>query len=105
MSKKISGWHARTLSQGGKEVMIKSVASVLPVSAMSCYKLPKTICSNLVSAIANFWWSSVEHKRKIHWLSWDKMCLPKESGGMGFKNLECLNHAFAGQAIMEANSF
>lgn len=73
--------------------MIKSVAYALSISAMSCYKLPKTVCNNLTSAITRFWWSSVEHKNKIHWLSWDKMCLPKEEGGMGFKDLECLNQA------------
>lgn len=74
--------------------MIKAVATALPVSVMSCYKLPKTLCSTLTSVISNFWWNSVEHKRKIHWLSWDKMCLPKEHGGMGFKDLECMNQAF-----------
>lgn len=93
LSRKISGWHAKTLSQGGKEVLLKAVASALPVLPMSVYRLPITVISCLHSAMANFWWDNVEHRSKIHWLSWEKLCLPKADGGMGFKNLECFNHA------------
>lgn len=93
MGRKVSGWHARTLSQGGKEVLIKVVASALPVSAMFVYKIPKSLISSLHGVLANFWWSSDEQRRKIHWLCWEKMCLPKENGGMGFKDLECFNQA------------
>lgn len=93
LGKRISTWHSKTLSQGGKEVLIKAVGSSIPVSAMSVYKLPKTVIDGLSQALACFWWSNVEHKRKIHWLSWEKMCLSKEMGGMGFKELESFNQA------------
>ncbi|XP_013713407.1 uncharacterized protein LOC106417094 [Brassica napus] len=66
IGRKVSGWHARTLSQGGKEVLIKAVASALPVSAMSVYKIPKSLISSLHGVLANFWWSSDEQRRKIH---------------------------------------
>lgn len=93
MSKKVLGWHARSLSQGGKEVLIKVIAAVLPVHAMSVYKIPKAIISSLQNIMASFWWSNVEHKKKIHWLSWDKLCLSKQERGLGFQDLGCFNQA------------
>src|SRR5690606_2793747 len=48
---------------------------------------------HLSFAMANFWWEAEEHKRKIHWISWNKLCLSKTKGGMGFKDLQCFNQA------------
>ncbi|XP_010468748.2 PREDICTED: uncharacterized protein LOC104748865 [Camelina sativa] len=49
-----SGWPARLLSKGGKEVMIKSVATAVPTFVMSCFRLPKKVTRKLTSAISNF---------------------------------------------------
>ena len=54
--KKLSNWKQQTLSQGGKEVLIKAVASSVPTYMMACFKLPKKICGEMNSAVANFWW-------------------------------------------------
>lgn len=88
---RLDGWYLQHLSQGGKEVLLKSTAGGIPVFPMKCFSLPKTLISNLSSVMADFWWGTYAHKKKIHWVSWKKMCLPKNLGGMGFIDLECFN--------------
>ncbi|OMO70992.1 reverse transcriptase [Corchorus capsularis] len=49
---KLKSWKQQTLSYGGREVMIKAVASAMPVYVMACYKLPKRLCDDINSAMA-----------------------------------------------------
>ena len=93
LQSRLSGWYAKTLSQGGKEVLVKSIAMALLVHAMTCFKLPKTLCTKLTSVILDFWWNSLQHSKKIHWIGAKHLILPKCLGGFGFKDLQCFNQA------------
>ena len=43
--------------------------------------------------MTRFWWDSNDGKKKINWISWDKMTLPKGSGGLGLKDIQRFNTA------------
>ena len=60
---------------------------------MSCFKLPNNICDDLTSIIRQFWWGQRKDEKKLAWVSWVKMCQPKENGGIGFRNFKSFNKA------------
>ena len=81
------------LSMGGKEILIKVVAQVVPTHTMGCFLLPKSLCEDLEGMMRNLWWGQQNQETKMAWVGWKKMCKSKRQGGMGFRNLQAFNLA------------
>lgn len=60
---------------------------------MSCFKLLGALCKDSNSVIRRFWWGIPKDRRGIFWRSWDKLCRPKDSGGLGFRDFEIFDQA------------
>lgn len=93
MWQRIQGWKEKLLSKAGKEIIIKAVAQAIPVFAMGCFDITKEICGQISALIAKYWWNNQDKENSIHWLSWEKLILPKDEGGLGFRDLHSFNMA------------
>ena len=89
--KKLKGWKEKLLSQAGREILIKAVVQAIPTYTMSSFKLPKGLIKEIEVLIRKFWWGYRGEQKKIHWLSWKKLCLLKGEGGMEFRELSKFN--------------
>ena len=93
VTSKVASWKEKLLTHAGKEILIKSVAQAVPAYSMSCFLLPNKLCRELTRMITQFWWEQMKNEKKLAWLIWDKMCLPKKKGGLGFRDLKSFNLA------------
>jgi len=86
------------LSQAGNEVLIKSVAQEIPSYCMGVFLLPTSIGDEIEKMLNSFWWGAKgENRNGIRWLSWDKLTMRKEWGGMGFRNIYGFDLAMLGK--------
>ncbi|KAG6474804.1 hypothetical protein ZIOFF_064019 [Zingiber officinale] len=74
IQRKFQGWNLSRLSHGGRLMLIQSV-------------LISEILRKLEGVFASFFWSSVGHDRKVHWVAWRDICRPKQEGGLGIRRL------------------
>ncbi|XP_045831535.1 uncharacterized protein LOC123922923 [Trifolium pratense] len=74
LKNRLSGWKSRFLSFGGRLVLIKSVLTSLPIFLGGC-----------------------EDFRKTAWVNWKTICLRKEYGGLGVRQLREFNVALLGK--------
>jgi hypothetical protein len=104
----VNGWAEKNLSYPGKEALLKSVVQAKPIHGMSCFLLSKSSCTKFTSVMGKFWCSGNLDKRSMHWLAWDKLAIPKNQGGMGFRDMQVFNAALLGKhawrILMKPNS-
>ena len=43
--------------------------------------------------IGRFFWANQEEENKVHWVIWEKLTLPKDEGGLGYRDLHSFNLA------------
>jgi hypothetical protein len=81
------GWKEKFLSKAWKENLIKAIAKAVPVFAMRCFDNMKEMCNQICVIIAKYWWNNQEKDSSVHWVSWEKLILPKDEVGLGFRDL------------------
>lgn len=79
---KVSNWKTNMLSQGGKEILLKSMLRAIPTYSMGIFQLPKVILRRINKLLQSFWWGQKENKSKNHWISWKSLGKPKHGGGL-----------------------
>jgi hypothetical protein len=92
-AKRANDWCEKYMSSAAKEVLIKSVLQSLPTYAMGIFKFPVGLVDDLSQIVRNFWWGDEHNRRRMHWMSWEKMTRPKSQGGIGFRDLRIFNQA------------
>nr|KYP44579.1 Putative ribonuclease H protein At1g65750 family [Cajanus cajan] len=97
MKSKLSAWKRRHLSFGGRLILLKSVLSSFLLFYLSFFKIPKVISLSITKIQRAFLWGGGMEQRKIHWVRWSTVCKPKESGGLGVRDLEIFNISLLGK--------
>ena len=73
--------------------MLKMVLSAMPSHSMMCFKLRKSLTKRIQSAYTRFWWDTSQEKKKMCWVSWERLTQSKADGGLGFRDIEAFNDA------------
>ncbi|XP_021986150.1 uncharacterized protein LOC110882438 [Helianthus annuus] len=90
---RLVSWKAKTLSIGGRLILIKSVLESLPIYYLSLYKAPKVVIDIIEAIMRRFLWAGSSAERKIPWVAWDIITTPKKKGGLCVTKLQEVNEA------------
>ena len=84
---------------GGKVTLINFVLNALPIYLLSFFRIPQRIVQKLISLQRKFLWGGDNTHNKIPWVKWADICLPKNEGGLGIKDISKFNVALMGRWI------
>lgn len=90
---KISLWKSLHLFQAGRNTLVKSGTSALPIYNMSILKFPKDTIDQMDKLLYKFWWGEDDEKRNMHTIKWEEICKPISKGGLVNRDSENNNLA------------
>lgn len=94
VNQRIGSWKAITLSLAGRVTLTKSVLQAMPTYTMQACIIHKGVCDDIDQICRGFIWGDEEGQRKVHSVSWNRICQPKKEGGLGLRNMRDLNTTF-----------
>lgn len=92
-------WASRHLSYAGRIQLIHSVLFGLRNYWMSIFILPQSVVKEVDKLCRGFLWGLNGNRSKLHIASWEKVCLPKAYGGLGFREGAKWNHAILAKYV------
>jgi len=99
MKSRLGRWKGRFLSLARRVCLIKFVLSSIPIFYVSLFKFPSSVLKEIVKLQRKFLWGWGSVGKKIAWVSWRKVCEPREDGGVGILDLRLFNVALLGKWI------
>jgi ribonuclease HI len=89
----LAGWKAKQLSLAGRITLAKSVIQAIPIYPMMSMPIPKSCLHEIDKIQRAFIWGDSEEKKRMHLISWSRITMPKQCGGLGLRKLEFMNEA------------
>lgn len=93
ITSKMVGWRNKCLSKAGRITLERTVLNVIPIFQMQLEIFPSHIHRELDKSCRDCIWGDDNHNKKIHMISWENLCKPKEPDGSGFQKAENMNKA------------
>jgi len=59
---------------------------------MQCFQLPAVTSRRIDKISRDFFWKKYVNIRGLPIVSWNKICRPKQSGGLGLRKTEAVNN-------------
>ena len=69
----------------------------MPTYLMSLFRLPSRVKLRLEKIQRDFLWGGGNLERRLPLVNWETICLSKEKGGLGIRNLSKFNRALLGK--------
>lgn len=88
---RLSSWTFRTLNFANRATLVKSVLQSMSLYILSALAPPKYILNKMWNIQRNFLWGGSKNPSKWTLIGWDTLCLPKNKGGLGFRDPETLS--------------
>lgn len=92
--KKLHSWQNKHLSYAGRLQLLSSVIQNIIAYWCAAFILPNKCIKDLEKLCRKFLWSGSADLPKQSKVSWRKVCLPKEEGGLGLKDLRTWNKIY-----------
>jgi hypothetical protein len=91
LRKRLGVWSNKYVSFGGRIVLLNAVLNAILVFYLSYLKIPVQVWKKVRRIQREFLWGARTGHKKISWINWDTICLPKKKGGLGVRDIRAVN--------------